>query len=308
VNSRADHRQEIERALRFIAEHQDEPLSVAEVARAAHLSEFHFHRVFHAEVGEPIGRYVTRRRLEVSALRLAYQRERSITDIALASGYSSASNFSKAFSSFFGASPTDVREGRGAPESVGKLTAQYGKQFRPSDLYIVPPAMSDDERRARAATCAVRMETWPGVELVSMAGPGGYGLEALVMLWDELIARCRQLGICDTKVDAWGIAFDSPTVTAPELCRYHACIPDSSNTAVAPPLFRSRMPEGRYAVFTYDGAVSGLDEAFRTIYSCWFPLSSLVIEDFTPYQRHVGDEPKDGHVRLENWLRVRPRA
>ena len=35
-------RAEIERALRFIGDHLEQPLTVADVARAAHLSEFHF--------------------------------------------------------------------------------------------------------------------------------------------------------------------------------------------------------------------------------------------------------------------------
>ncbi|HEY3499847.1 MAG TPA: AraC family transcriptional regulator [Polyangiaceae bacterium] len=307
MTSGVGNRPEIARALRFIADHLDEALSVAEVARAARLSEFHFHRLFHAEVGEPVGRFVTRRRLELSALRLAYERDRTVTDIALSSGYSSTSNFSKAFTKYFGASPTEVREGRGSSESLGRLTAQYGKQFRPSDLYVVPPAMSDDERRARAATCNVRMEDFPGLELACMAGPGGYGLETLEPLWQALIGRCVQLGICGEEVDAWGIAFDSPTVTAPELCRYHACIPCEAERTLAPPLFRASMPAGRYAVFSYEGSVAGIDDAFRTIYSCWFPLSSLSPEDLTPYQRYVGNEPKDGRVELEVWLKTRPR-
>lgn len=208
MTARHGYRPQIERALRFIAEHLDEPLTVAEVARAAHSSEFHFHRLFHAEVGEPIGRFVTRRRLELAALRLAYERDRSITDIALSSGYSSSSNFSKAFSHYFGASPSAVRDGSHV-ESVGKLTAQYGKQFTPADLYVVPPAMPDAERHKRAERCQPRMVSWPGLELACMTGPGGYGLETLEALWQELIARGTQLGICGAVVDAWGIAFDS---------------------------------------------------------------------------------------------------
>jgi predicted transcriptional regulator YdeE len=67
------------------------------------------------------------------------------------------------------------------------------------------------------------------------------------------------------------------------------------------------MPEGRYVVFTYEGAVAALEAYFRNIYSCWFPTSSLVPDDFTAYQRYVGDEPENGLVRLEIWLRTRPR-
>jgi AraC family transcriptional regulator len=310
MTSRAGHRSEIKRALRFIAEHLDEPITVAEVARAAHLSEFHFHRLFHAEVGEPIGRFVTRHRLELAALRMAYERDRSVTDIALSSGYSSTSNFSKAFKGYFGSSPTDVREGQGVSESIGKLTAQYGKAFRPGDLYVVPPMLGDEERRARAAACLVRMETSLGMDFACLSGPGGYGLEALEPLWQDLIARCTELGICSGSgaIDAWGIPFDSPSVTAPEFCRYHACVPCAPEQPLTPPLFHARMPEGRFAVFTYRGAVEGLEESYRTIFSCWFPLSALAPDDFTPYQRYIGDEPKDGRVELETWLKVRPRA
>ena len=75
-------RTEIQHALRFVAEHIDRPMTVAEVAKAVGLSEFHLHRVFHATVGESLGRFITRRRLENAALRLAYEPTVSITPCA----------------------------------------------------------------------------------------------------------------------------------------------------------------------------------------------------------------------------------
>jgi AraC-like DNA-binding protein len=46
--------------------------------------------VFHATLGESIGRFITRRRLELAALRLAYEPDATITAIALDCGYSSS--------------------------------------------------------------------------------------------------------------------------------------------------------------------------------------------------------------------------
>lgn len=303
-------RPEIERALRFIGDNLERPLTVSQVARAAHLSEFHFHRVFHATVGEPIGRFVTRRRLELAALRLAYEPDRSVTDIALSSGYSSSSNFSKAFSAFFGCSPSALRQPTSdLPASIGKLTTLYGKGFRPTDLYVLPPDVTDDERRERAAEWErrVRYEVTTGVDMACLASPGGYELSTLASLWIDLIARARQLGLCEDAVDAWGIAHDSPQITAPELCRYHACVPLLHDVRLPSPLFRGRLPEGRYAVFEYEGPVEDLEQAYRAIYSCWFPSSALAPEDFTPFDHYVGDEPRDGRVALEMWFRVRTR-
>ncbi|WP_437593741.1 hypothetical protein [Sorangium sp. So ce1000] len=46
------------------------------------------------------------------------------------------------------------------------------------------------------------------------------------------------------------------------------------------------MSEGRYAVFRYAGEVKGIQEAHRSIDSCWFRDSSLAPEDFNAWS-HV---------------------
>jgi AraC family transcriptional regulator len=303
-------RPEIERALRFIGENLERPLSVAEVARAAHLSEFHLHRVFHAALGESVGRFVTRRRLELAALSLAYHPERSITEIALSSGYSSSSNFSKAFSAFFGCSPSQLRTPeQGLPPSLGKLTAQYGKPFRPESLYSLPPELSSEERRREAALwdARVRYENVEERTLACLASPEGYDVTAVERTWHELIERAYQLGLAQGPVDAWGIAHDSPEVTAPERCRYHACVPCAADALLPAPLFRGKMAAGRYAVFRFVGQVDELQAAYRSVYSSWFRESSLSPVDFVPLDHYVADFPSDGKIELEMWFRVQPR-
>ena len=51
----ADDRQRIEKALAYIVANLDRPLVVAEVAKVARVSEFHFHRLFASIVGESVG-------------------------------------------------------------------------------------------------------------------------------------------------------------------------------------------------------------------------------------------------------------
>jgi AraC family transcriptional regulator len=302
---------EVERALRFIGEHLDRPMSVAEVARAARLSEFHLHRVFHTAVGESIGRFITRRRLEIAALRLAYEPDRSITDIALSSGYSSSSNFSKAFSAFFGCSPTRVREpSLDLAPAVGQLTTRYGKGFRPADLYALPIERHPDDIRAEAAlwNARVRFVTTAGISFASLASGGGYDFDTLEATWSELITRVRQLGLADGDIDAWGRAHDSPQITAPELCRYEACVPCPIDIPLPPPFVRGALQPGRYAVFSYSGEATGIAAAYRSIYSCWFRESSVAPDDYEPTDHYVSGLPENGMVAMEMWLRVRPRT
>jgi AraC family transcriptional regulator len=304
-------RTEIQHALRFVAEHIDRPMTVAEVAKAVGLSEFHLHRVFHATVGESLGRFITRRRLENAALRLAYEPTVSITEIALSSGYSSSSNFSKAFAAYFGCSPSRVRNPDGtATPAIGKLTRQYGTRFRPEDLFTFVPEPSPDDLRREVDRWneTVRIVDADALHFASLASRGGYEFGAVHATWDELIARAKQLGFVDSDVDAWGIAHDSPTLTAPERCRYHACVPCPADERLPSPLEPAVRRAGRYAVFRYRGPVTGVADAYRSIYSCWFRDSSVVPDDFVPLDHYVGNYPKDGQVDLDLWLRIRSAA
>jgi AraC family transcriptional regulator len=301
----------VERALAYIAKHLEAPLTAADIARAAHLSEYHLHRVFREAVGETIGRFVTRRRLETAALRLAYETDRTISDIALCSGYSSASNFSKAFSAHFGVSPSRVREPSSVlPGAVRRLASRHDRSFDPTELYTLPPERPADERRAiaRAWSERVRFEELPARSFACLAGPGGYALDGLTETWSELIDRGRQLGLIPTQeVDAWGVARDSPDVTASERCRYDACIPCATSALLRPPLARTEMPAGRYAVFHWQGAADALSEGYREVYSCWFPESGVAPADLECWDHYVNDWPEAGQIALEMWFRIRPR-
>ena len=304
-------RPEIVRALAFIGDRLQEPMTVADVARAAHLSTYHFHRVFRSAIGEPVAQYITRRRLELAAMRLAYEPWRSITDVALSSGFSSPSNFTKVFGAHFGCSPSGLRGlGCTEPEAVGRLTRLYGKAFEPRSLYVQPGDRGAREAIAREWDQRVRFETTAGLDFACLASPGGYALETLERTWERLLTWARQLRLTgpDGRVDAWGCAFDSPSLTAPEFCRYQACVPCAANSELPEPLFRGRLPQGRYAVFSWEGPVSAIEDAYRAVYSCWLPFSALALDDFSPWEHHVGDGPKNGAVAMELWLKVVPRS
>lgn len=301
------HRQAIERAIRYIGEHLEERLTLADVARVAHLSPFHFSRIFAAEVGEPPGRFITRQRMQRAAQMLAYEPERSVTDIGLSCGYSSTANFSKAFSAFFGCSPTAMRRGEERPPKVGKLLESYGKTFAPADLFsTLPSPPSEDERRARLASLKERLryEVCQGIPLACLASPSGYEFSAVMGTWAELIERAQQLGIAGEDVDAFGISHDSPHLTAPELVRYHACLPCPADFELPAPLFFGEIPAGRYAIFSYAGPVSGVEGLYRDIYSLWLAGASVRADDYVPVEHYIHDWPSLAHIDFEVWIKL----
>src|SRR5712692_10357245 len=82
-----------------------EPLDVAALARAAHLSPAHFSREFRRAFGETPHQYLLTRRLERAAA-LLRSTDRSVADICLTVGLLSIGSFTTTFTRTYGVSPT----------------------------------------------------------------------------------------------------------------------------------------------------------------------------------------------------------
>lgn len=86
----------INRAIDYILNHIDEEITVEDISNYCCFSRYYFSRIFKMETGESIYEFIKRVRMERSAFRLKVEKDRSITDIGSAYGYSS-SNYSSAF-------------------------------------------------------------------------------------------------------------------------------------------------------------------------------------------------------------------
>lgn len=99
------------KVLDHIDRHLDAQLNLPGLAGIAHFSPYHFHRIFAAWMGETLGDYVRRRRLEVAALRLRHHKRKPVLEIALSVGPASGEAFSRAFKLHFGHTPSAWRAG-----------------------------------------------------------------------------------------------------------------------------------------------------------------------------------------------------
>ncbi|WP_018609227.1 helix-turn-helix domain-containing protein [Uliginosibacterium gangwonense] len=110
--------QRLRRVATHIDTHLDQSLCLDELAEIAHLSRYHFERVFGAYAGEtPLAR-VRRLRLSKALQTLAQGRAHALTALALASGYMSAAAFSRAFSRYYGFQPSAVVRIAPPPRSI----------------------------------------------------------------------------------------------------------------------------------------------------------------------------------------------
>ncbi len=98
----------IRESIRYMEENIMTVSSPAEIAGHVNISEMYLQRGFQIVTGYTLGEYVRNRRLYLAALDLADTGEK-IIDIALKYGYETPESFTKAFSRFHDATPTQIR-------------------------------------------------------------------------------------------------------------------------------------------------------------------------------------------------------
>jgi AraC family transcriptional regulator len=96
----------------FIEEHLGEDIGLVALAAEAGLSPNHFGKVFKATFGKPPCRYINELRIR-KAKEMLLADHASITEIALALGFSSHSHFTDMFRKLTGTTPSRFRGNRG---------------------------------------------------------------------------------------------------------------------------------------------------------------------------------------------------
>lgn len=91
----------------FMQDHWQENLSVAQVARQACLSPFHFHRRFREAFGQSPGEWFRAIKLEKARALLASGRL-TVTQVALSCGFADVFSFSKTYKRVYGVSPSGL--------------------------------------------------------------------------------------------------------------------------------------------------------------------------------------------------------
>lgn len=123
------HQQAVERVIRVMHDHLNEPLTLQDMADIAYLSPNHFHRVFHRIIGIPPGEFLTALRLD-AAKRLLLTTSMRVTDICYEVGYSSLGSFTTRFTELVGLAPRRLRQ------QVERFVMPSLDAFRPQNFVL----------------------------------------------------------------------------------------------------------------------------------------------------------------------------
>lgn len=304
--SRVEYTSRMHRVLHHIDRHLDQPLELALLAEVAHFSPYHFHRLFSAWMGETLGDYVRRRRIEMAAFRLAGQPLLTVTELALSSGFGSPEAFTRAFKQRFGVSPTVWREQRAGCRNTDSNPDQVDRN---SDQ--APPGMRREDVASHITqeehSMDVKLIDRPQVTVAYMRYIGPYGPHVHTFWMQRFGPWMARHGL--TGRAAYGISYDDPHITAPEQCRYDACVEVEPGFVADGGAQVGTIPGGRYAVLSYYGKPEQVGEAWTALLRIWLPDSGLQLDArpcFEHYPPNSAIDPATGHMHCEICIPVAP--
>lgn len=307
TNSRAEYERRMHRVLAYIDEHLSEPLDLNVLAQAANFSPFHFHRLFTAWMGETLGAYLRRRRVQVAAMRLASQPRTSVLNVALSVGFGSGEAFARAFKNHFGCSPTAWRQAEYARRHMnrnhGQVNSKYGQV---STSHQAQDEASHHELKESVMKVAVINREPATIAYHRHIGPYG---EAIATFWQETYvpwAIASRLGADHAR---YGISYDDPSITPPEQCRYDACAEVTPDFVATGGAIKATVPGGKYAVLRFKGTVEEVGEAWAAILRDWLPSSGLQLDErpcFEYYPKGAVYDAETGAFECEICIPVTP--
>ena len=271
TSTKEEYQKCVNQVIEYINNHLGEDIDLNRLAEMSHLSLFHFHRVMGAFLGEPLGAFIVRTRIETAARLLRYT-ELSVSDIAYKIGYGAPSSLSKAFRQFYSISPNEYRNNK--------------------EYTIMKPEKIWPDLELKAEVKEIPLRNVMYIRLT-----GDYRLNDYGGTWMRLIDFVHEQNLPMGDVCPLCIYHDDPKVTAADKLRTDVCM--VMPVAVEPKgvIGAKQIPAGRYATFIYKGSYEHLRSVYDTIYAKKIPEMGCALRDEPSYERYLNDpcttEPED---------------
>ncbi len=292
-----DYTERINRAIDYVKRNLSEPLKLDDVARVAHFSPHHFHRIFRALVGETLHSFVKRSRLERALFVISNHPESSLTEIALACGFASSSDFSRSFRAHFGVPPR-------------LFDVQHYRQSRREDMQSAAAGLGNSDRLARLPRgenpdgFEVALRDLPARRVAYLRVSDPYRGDGVAMTAEKLLDWAKQRG---HENEQWlGYQWEIPEITELSKCHYDLGIvvpPSADVTGISVTTFAAMKVAEVEIAGTVDLELRALD----WLYTTWLPTSGFVPDHHPGFEVFNGLPFEHGseHFELRIHLAVR---
>ena len=243
----------------------DDNVDLLTLSEVAHLSPYHFHRVYHAISGETVAVTVKRLRLQRAAGDLV-QSEKSIAEVAKRSGLGSVSSFTRSFKAEYGFPPA--------------LYRQRGSHRR----FPVAAQLSTALHRE------VSLRRVPTMRGIYTDHHGSYLM--IARAFDRVIRFARAHDLLSRVTAVVGIYDDDPFSTPESQLRSRACLMLDNAEVVEDETKRVEIQGGLCAVLRHRGPYADMRLAYQWLYGQWLPQSGYDAADAPVFEVYL-NHPRD---------------
>lgn len=282
-------------AMAYIESRLTGTVDLAEAARRAYCSLYHFQRMFSFLAGIPVSEYIRRRRLTLAAEELSDGTLR-IIDVAVKYGYGSADAFARAFHTWHGVLPSEIR----------RQDARVNAFSRMSFRLMIEGGNTMQYRLVESGAFTI-VGLYRRVSIV-FSGVNPAIAEMWQSLTPDLVTRLKNLS--DTAPQGFvsaSVNFSEERMDEQgELDHY---IGVATTGPVPEDLAALRADAGTWAVFESVGPFpQTLQAIWGRIYSEWFPSSGYELRPGPEMLWNADKDTTSPSFRSEIWIPVVRRA
>ena len=302
----------INRVIDFIEANLDQELSLASLATVANFSQFHFHRIFRAMVGETLNGFIQRIRLEKAAARLLDHPKNTITEIAFDCGFSGSATFARAFRERYQMSASEWRSDwlthkskkRKTNRKNGQTVGKNRKDFDISSYYVDGQTRNLIWRMKMKNNEPIKVEVKEmpqlNVAYVRHIGPYKGDSELFEGLFDKLMKWAGPRGLLRfPETQVLSVYHDDPKITDEDKLRTSACITVPKDTPVDGEIGKMAIAGGKYAVASFEIAGDEFEDAWNMLMGGWMPGSGYQPDDRLCYElclNNPKEHPEGKHI------------
>lgn len=301
TDTRSFYEQAVRAAVERIVATLDAALDLNELARAAALSPYHFHRTFRGMLGETPLELHRRLRLERAAWRLLHH-DASVTEIAFTAGYETHESFTRAFRAYYQCSPSACRQSARDEQSGCRifpiqLTAPSGIHFDPLGFAQLTLHLASGE-----TIMDVTIEDRPALRVATVPHVGPYN--RISEAFARLGAIAGPAGLFGPHAAMLAIYHDDPDTTPATELRSEAALVVSADAKLPTGVVERHLSAGPYAHATHVGPYEQLGDTWARLMGQWLPQSGFRVRDAVSYEvyRNTPDDTPNEKLITELYV------
>lgn len=254
-------------------------MSLDKVAGKAHYSSFHFHRIFKAVIGETLHAYISRRRLEKSAIQLIANRAVSVSELSAAFGFSSNSAFTKAFKKHYGMSPSAYRNKN---RSINLIDSKIGQKSLFTQAYI---CNINNHLNFIKMNASIEIQQVSELNFASITHIGIQGVEHA---FERLISWAAPKGLMTKNAKLGRVFHDSFKITSPAKVRMSICIKMDTNFKQEGEITKVTLPKSKCIVGRFGINPMQFEQAWNSLF-IWMNENEYKKSPENPFEIYHND-------------------